>query len=136
MIETFSNGGRQVSRELVSQWLKKDDHEDYKLCSDEELATFLNGLIINKRGKVEGSVPVAEKKMTNNLTLKKLKIAFELKGEEIIEILDLADFRVGKHELSAFFRKFGHKNYRECKSQILRNFLMGLQLRERKKADE
>jgi uncharacterized protein YehS (DUF1456 family) len=57
----------------------------------------------------------------------KLKIALNLKAEDVLEILGLADFRLSKHELSAFFRKPGHKHYRECKDQILRNFLNGLQ---------
>lgn len=131
MISTFAEGGMQVSRSLVSQWLKDEENEDYLLCKDVELATFLNGLIVKKRGVSESGVPKAEIKLTNNLTLRKLKIAFDLKSEDLIEILNLADLRVGKHELSAFFRKPGHKNYRECKDQILRNFLMGLQLKER-----
>jgi uncharacterized protein YehS (DUF1456 family) len=47
------------------------------------------------------------------------------------EILELAEFRLSKHELSAFFRKPGHKHYRECKDQILRNFLQGMQIKYR-----
>jgi uncharacterized protein YehS (DUF1456 family) len=61
----------------------------------------------------------------------KLKIALNLKAEDVLEILELAEFRISKHELSAFFRKPGHKHYRECKDQILRNFLQGMQLKYR-----
>jgi uncharacterized protein YehS (DUF1456 family) len=61
----------------------------------------------------------------------KLKIALNLKAEDVLGILELAEFRISKHELSAFFRKPGHKHYRECKDQILRNFLQGLQLKYR-----
>jgi len=43
----------------------------------------------------------------------------------------LADFRLSKHELSAFFRKPGHKNFRECNDQVLRKFLQGLQIQHR-----
>ena len=60
-----------------------------------------------------------------------LKIALNLKAEEIIELLALAGFHIGKHELSAFFRRADHKHYRECKDQILRNFLKGVQLKVR-----
>jgi len=49
-----------------------------------------------------------------------------LKDEGILEILGLAGLDLSKHELSAFFRKPGHKHYRECKDQVLRNFLSGL----------
>ena len=131
MIEVFALADLEVSRKVLSQWLKKDDDPDYKSCKSVELATFLNGLISDKRGKKEGEQPIPEKVLTNNIIFKKLKIAFNLKAEDIIEALDLAELRVSKHELSAFFRKPNHKNYRECKAQILRNFLMGLQLKLR-----
>jgi len=62
---------------------------------------------------------------------RKLKIAFNLQAEEILTILALADVSISKHELSAFFRRTDHKHYRDCKDQILRNFLTGLQIRYR-----
>ena len=131
MMQIFALADLTVSRELLSQWLKKDDDENFKKCEDVELASFLNGLINDKRGKREGEQPAPETKLTNNIVLRKLSIAFNLKSEDILELLILADLRVGKHELSAFFRKPDHKNYRECKAQILRNFLIGLQLKHR-----
>ena len=131
MMDVFSLAGLDVSREKLSQWLKKDDDSDYKPCKSVELATFLTGLIIQKRGKKNGEIPEIEKSLTNNIILKKLSIAFSLRSEDIVSILELADLRVGKSELSAFFRKKGHKNYRECKAQILRNFLFGLQIKFR-----
>ena len=67
----------------------------------------------------------------NNIILRKLKIALDLKAEDLVDILQLADFRMSKSELSAFFRKPGHKHYRECKDQVLRNFLKGMQLKYR-----
>jgi uncharacterized protein YehS (DUF1456 family) len=57
----------------------------------------------------------------------KLKIALNLKAEDVLEILELSSFKLSKHELSAFYRKPGHKHYRACKDQVLRNFLQGLQ---------
>ncbi len=133
MMKTFGLAGLEVSREGVSQWLKKDDDPDFQRCEDLEFAVFLNGLIIEKRGKREGEQPKPEKSLTNNIIFRKLIIAFNLKSEEVIEILDLAGLRISKHELSALFRKPDHKNYRECKGQILRNFLSGLQLKFRGK---
>jgi uncharacterized protein YehS (DUF1456 family) len=66
----------------------------------------------------------------------KLKIALNLKADEVIDIMQAADFRMSKHELSAFFRKPEHKHYRECKDQILRHFLKGIQLKFRGDAEE
>jgi uncharacterized protein YehS (DUF1456 family) len=131
MIAIFALANHQVTREQISNWLKKDDDPAYQNCSDTVLATFLNGLINDKRGKKEGAQPEPEKRLTNNIIFTKLKIALNLKGEDILEILALNGFRISKHELSAFFRKPGHKHYRECKDQCLRSFLKGVQLKYR-----
>ncbi len=69
--------------------------------------------------------------MNNNDILKKLRIALELKEEDIIEILKLSDFDITSAELSALFRREGHRNYQECGDQILRRFLDGLILKYR-----
>ena len=127
MIKLFAEADCKVSREQISDWLKKDDDENYKACNDVTLATFLNGFINSKRGKREGSQPEPEKKLNNNIIFRKLKIALNMKDDDVLEVLKLANFRLSKHELSAFFRKPGHKHYRECKDQVLRNFLQGLQ---------
>ncbi|MEC4684300.1 MAG: DUF1456 family protein [Nitrospirota bacterium] len=129
MIAIFGLAGCQVTREQISDWLKKDDDPAYQKCSDTQLAIFLNGLINYKRGKKEGPQPEPERRLTNNIIFRKLRIALNLKAEDILEIMDLAGLRISKHELSAFFRKPGHKHYRECKDQVLRNFLKGLQLK-------
>lgn len=115
----------------ISSWLKNEDDAAYRACKDIELATFLNGLINHLRGKREGEQPAPEKKLNNNIIFRKLKIAFNLKAEDVLEILSLADFKLSKHELSAFFRKPEHPHFRQCKDQVLRNFLMGLQLKHR-----
>ncbi len=131
MMAIFELAGHSASREEISDWLKKEDDTDYKNCSDSTFARFLNGLIIENRGKRDGPAPVAESKLTNNIIFMKLKIALDLKAEDVISILELADTSISKHELSAFFRKTGHKHYRECKDQILRNFLKGVQTKYR-----
>jgi uncharacterized protein YehS (DUF1456 family) len=131
MMALFGLAGGQVSRELISDWLKKEDDPAYRECSDQQLAIFLNGLIIDKRGTRTGPQPEAEQHLTNNLIFKKLKIALDLKTDDILELMSLAGMPVSPHELSALFRKPGHKHYRVCKDQILRNFLKGVQLRFR-----
>lgn len=136
MIAIYGLADHHVSREEISAWLKKEGDEDYEECSDLLMAAFLNGLITDKRGAKDGQKPVIEKRLTNNMIFMKLKIALSLKAEDVMAILALADFKISKHELSAFFRKPEHKHYRECKDQILRNFLKGLQLKLRNTNDE
>ena len=131
MIAVFGLADHQVTREQISDWLKKDNDPAYQNCSDTQLSIFLNGLIIDKRGKKEGPQPEPEQRLTNNIIFRKLRIALNLKAEDILEIMDLAGMSISKHELSAFFRKPDHKHYRDCKDQILRNFLNGVQLKYR-----
>jgi len=132
MTEIFALADHKVTRDEINCWLKKEEDETYQVLSDVLLATFLNGLINDKRGKKDGPQHPPEKKLTNNIIFMKLKIALNLQAEEVLKIMALADFQMSKHELSAFFRKPGHKHFRECKDQILRNFLNGLQLKYRK----
>jgi uncharacterized protein YehS (DUF1456 family) len=127
MIGIFGLGGKAVTRAEISDWMKKEDDPDYKTCHDPEFAAFLNGLIIEKRGKKEGVQPAPEERLNNNIIFRKLKIALNLQADDVLEIMKRADLRLSKHELSAFFRKPGHKHYRECKDQALRSFLKGLQ---------
>lgn len=64
--------------------------------------------------------------MSNNDILKKLRVALQLRNDEIIEILKLVDFKMTPSELGAFFRSEDHPNFKPCGDQILRNFLNGL----------
>ena len=64
--------------------------------------------------------------MSNNDILKKLRVALQLRDDQIIEILKLVDFNITRSELGALFRKEDHPNYKNCGDQILRNFLNGL----------
>lgn len=131
MMAIFGLADHQVTREQVSNWLKKDEDAAFQQLEDIQLAIFLNGLINDKRGKREGPQPEPEQRLTNNMIFVKLKIALNLKAEDILDIMALADFNMSKHELSAFFRKPDNKHYRDCKAQILRNFLKGVQLKYR-----
>ncbi|MCP3944229.1 MAG: DUF1456 family protein [Desulfobacteraceae bacterium] len=131
MISVFGLADFAVSRSQVSDWLKKEDDPAFQECSDTLLAIFLNGLINDKRGKKEGPQPGPEQLLTNNIIFRKLRIALDLKAEDIIEIMGLTDVNISKHELSAFFRKPENRHYRLCKDQVLRNFLKGVQLKYR-----
>ena len=101
------------------------------------LATFLNGLINDLRGKKDGPQAAPESRLNNNIILRKLKIALNLRDEDICELMDLGGLALGKAELSAFFRKVGHRHYRDLQDQMLRKFIQGLQFQHRgdKKAE-
>lgn len=131
MMRLFDLGGSEATREQISNWLKKDDDPDFQSLHDIKLATFLNGFINEKRGKKEGEQPKPEKRLNNNLILRKLKIALSLKDEDILEMLELSGMTMSKHEISAFFRNPNQSQYRECKDQILRNFIQGMQMKYR-----
>ena len=131
MIEIFGLADVNVTRAEISDWLKKEDDAAYQELKDQQLAVFLNGLINDRRGKKEGEQVIPEERLDNNMIFRKLKIALNLKDEDILEILKLVDLRIGKHELSAFFRNPSQSQYRPCQDQFLRNFLHGMQLKYR-----
>ncbi|MCY1406773.1 hypothetical protein D3C76_525370 [compost metagenome] len=124
--------GLEIGRDDVIAFLQREEDSDYKPCSDRVLAHFLDGLIVYRRGRDESRplLPV-ELPLTNNIVLKKLRVAFELRDDDILAILDEVGFPVSKAELGALFRKPGHSNYRLCGDQLLRNFLKGLTQRLR-----
>jgi uncharacterized protein YehS (DUF1456 family) len=127
MIALFSLVDCKLEANQVKDWLRKDDDPEFKEITDKELAAFLNALIIEKRGRREGPLPIAEDPLSNNMILRKLKIALDYKTDDILDIFALIDKNISKHELSAFFRNPDHKSYRPCMDQYLRAFLTGLQ---------
>lgn len=134
MVEIFKLSEHEIERSNLTDLLKKEDEKGYVDCSDNVMEYFLDGLILHKRGKKEIKSGQAKKlgaPLTNNTILKKLRIALELKEDDMLGILKLANIIVSKSELSALFRREGHKNYKECGDQFLRNFLKGLTLRYR-----
>lgn len=124
--DVFAQTEQVVSSEDVAAWLQAGDEAP---LSDVLLATFLNGLINDQRGKKDGPQPVPEETINNNIIFRKLKIALDLQADDILEILESAGVTLSKHALSAFFRKPGHKHYRACRDEVLQAFLSGVQLR-------
>jgi uncharacterized protein YehS (DUF1456 family) len=152
MVEIFKLGGIEWTKEEVLQVLtkSKDDfydeddnfdeveaNEEHIKCDNIMLESFLNGLIIFKRGKQEPKPGQPERpaysknERVNNILLKKVKIALSLTSEDMLEILETSGVFITKGELSAFLRKEGHKNYKECGDQNARNFLRGLAIKYR-----
>jgi len=132
MISLFDNMAFEISRTIISAWLKRDDDPEMIEMSDVDLAIFLNGLIIDKRGRREGPLPESEEELNNNIILRKLKIALNLKTDQVLHMFGLAGKRISPHELSAFMRNPKQKQYRYCNDQYLRQFLNGLQKNFRK----
>lgn len=127
LVRIFALGDSVVSAEQLVPWLKKEDEEGFQRCPDIMLSIFLNGLIYDKRGKDEAAPPLAvERRVNNNIVLKKLRIAFSLKSDDILAILTQQKFRVSMPEITAMMRAPDHKNFRECGDQFLRYFLRGL----------
>ena len=133
VIEIFALGGCIIDKDSLLSILKKEDDEGYQECSYDQLEQFLDGLIIYRRGKKENGPPVPKVLLSNNVILKKLRIALEFKENDMISIFKLADFPLSKPEISALFRRKGHSNFKKCGDQILRNFLNGLTKRYRDK---
>ena len=132
MVDIIKLSGKQVAPSDLAAMLKKEDEEGFTPCDDELMAHFLDGLVFFKRGKDDSRrAQPLELPVTNNMVLKKLRVAFELKEDDMHTIMNSVDCPVSKPEMSALFRKFGHSNYRTCGDQFLRNFLKGLTLRVR-----
>lgn len=103
-------------------------------CDNETFEAFLNGFIVFKRGKEEEkpgskkkkSLPIKVRKSINNVVLKKLKIAFSLTNDDIVELFEEEGVSMTKNELTTYFRKEGHKHYRRLEDYYLKNFLNGV----------
>jgi uncharacterized protein YehS (DUF1456 family) len=129
VLELFELAGQPISRERLESIFKKEEELGYTVCDDALLARFLEGLVISRRGrrdKAEGAASQGRARLSNNDILKLIRIALELKDDDIIGIMGLAGIRISKPEATALFRKPGHSNYRLCGDQFLRNFLVGL----------
>jgi uncharacterized protein YehS (DUF1456 family) len=94
MVKIFKQADYEIDQPGIYALLKKEDEEGYVECSDEVMGHFLDGLINHKRGRQE-TAPGKERKqdspLTNNTILKKLRIALELKEDDMLGILKLAE---------------------------------------------
>lgn len=130
--EIFALSGLKLQLQQVQDFLVDETASSYLPCEDLVMAHFLDGVIYFKRGKDESKPAFPfELPISNNLVLKKLKVAFQLKEEDMHNLLELGGYPMNRAELSAFLRKRDHQNYRECGDQVLRYFLKGLTIKER-----
>lgn len=139
MGEIFELAGQPVEPGDLRGYLKKEEEEGFMVCGPGILRAFLDGLITKNRGPREdrpgpGGAPsagISPGTLNNNQILKKLRIALELQEEDMLGIFQLGEFPLSKAELSALFRKEGHRNYKPCGDQLLKKFLKGLTVKHR-----
>ncbi len=127
MLEAYKLAQFKMDTARLDSLLKRRQDKGSKLCTYEELGLFLDGLVILKRGpssKKSNDEETVE--LTNNLILKKLRIALELKEAETEIIFSLGEAELSKQQLSSLFRKEDHKNFKECSDELLMAFLDGL----------
>jgi len=127
MLEAYHLAEYPMQRAHLEALLKRRQDKGFKVCSYEELGVFLDGLIILKRGpspkKADDDALV---ELTNNLILKKLRVALQLKEPDTEVVFNLADVMLTKQELKSLFRSENHKNFKACSNELLMAFLEGL----------
>ncbi len=128
VMKMFALGGCDLELEEAQAKMGREEEPDALFCEDEELSCFLDGLVVHKRGpREEGSpTPARSLRLTNNMILKKIRVALTLREDEILDILKAGGHPMSRGELSALFRKPQHRSYRGCGDQALRKFLRGL----------
>ena len=122
--------------EDINNFFRKNGEQSFTRVADNILASFLDGLIIEFRGAKDGAQAQLNQVINNNVVFNKVKIALALKADDIISLLDSAELTLSKHELSAFFRKPEHKNFRVCNDETLLKFFNGLHLKNRQEIQE
>jgi len=134
MIRLFALSGVTVDEATLRSLLARETDPSFVACTDAQLAAFLDGLIVDRRGPRDPAAPARPKgapRLDNNLVLKKLRVALELKEDDMLAVLKLGGMDLSSSELGALFRNEQHKHYRPCGDQLLRNFLKGLTVRLR-----
>lgn len=131
--DIFNLARHPIDPSSIANMVKEEGEPGFSTCDEKCITFFLDGLIVFRRGQSEKNPPqtnAAPPALSNNLILKKLRIAFDLKEDDLLELMSFADYEVTKNELSATFRKPGHKHYRTCSDDFLMAFLIGLSYRQ------
>ena len=127
LAKIFALGGEAMTAEDALARTRTLDAEGVVACTSDQLGRFLDGLILEKRGPRDANEPPREAApLTNNAILKKLRIAFTLKEDDMLRILDAGGSPTTRLALSPLFRKPGNKHFRACSDAVLRSFLDGI----------
>ncbi|MDN2483298.1 DUF1456 family protein [Vibrio agarivorans] len=136
IIKAYEQADVTVTHDQVNNWLKDESEKSFSKMKDKDLAVFLNGFINLKRGKKEGEQPKPEVALTNNMIFMKLRIALNMKAEDVLDVLEVMGISLSKYEIGAYFRKPNNKNYKACDDQLLCDFLNGVQFSNRPDSEE
>jgi len=127
LIEAYKLADYEMKEERLEAILKRRLDKGYEEATYEELGVFLDGLVLLKRGP---SDKVADENeavaLTNNLILKKIRVAMNLKEPELVILFALAEVELTKRQIGSLFRKEGGKNFKVCSDELLEAFLEGL----------
>jgi len=127
MIKAYALADFEMTEERLESIIKRRQDKGFEEATFEELGVFLDGLVLLKRGpsdKVANEDDVVE--LTNNLILKKVRVAMELKEPELVILFALAEVELTKRQIGSLFRKEGTKNFKACSDELLNAFLEGL----------
>lgn len=122
-------GGGDPDEERIALWRSKEDDPYHQICPDTAIGQFLAGLLIERRGPPPAHLAErapAPAVTTNNQILKQLRIALELKDDDVHRLIETGGGKLSRTEVNALFRKPGSRNYRACGDQVLRWFISGL----------
>jgi len=126
ILKAYKLVDKKITQDDVDDILREPSDEKFILLSNEGFELFLNGLITYKRGPSDKKAKKQKIYFSNNIILKKLKIALDLKDEDIIAIFENDGLEITKSQLTAYFRRDGHINYRKCSDSLFKRFIKGL----------
>jgi uncharacterized protein YehS (DUF1456 family) len=142
LVDIFALGGKPMKVEAIRPLFLKKEDPGYRECDGSTLGSFLQGLIVSRRGpreeqtnqrpqptggrKLPSAPPSWQNNPSNNDVLKALRIALQLKDVDVVDTMRAAGADVTVSELNTLFRKEGHSKYQACGDQFLRNFLNGI----------
>jgi len=127
MIQAYALADYDMTKERLESILKRRQDKGYAEATYEELGVFLDGLVLLKRGPSDKVARDDETvALSNNLILKKVRVAMELKEPELVILFALAEVELSKRQIGALFRKEGTKNFKACSDELLIAFLEGL----------
>ena len=127
VVEMIKAGGVELSVLDVVDIFKNEEEEGFAECPPETIHAFLDGLILARRGPNDGPAQISSTaQINNNMILRKLRVAFDMRDIDVVDTLDGVGFTVSKSGICALFRAPTHRHYMECGDQFLCIFLKGL----------